>query len=279
MLPLMSKGPKSQRDEAKAAFEARLCALQEQHANCLHDAIASSTALPLKADEESMLLPDFEQEPRSVRVACKKRERMSQKRADYMSRRIYKEMRRICTSQCSDFSSAVKMIENSRPNVQLPVENSRTLLLAAADMGADAVIVSLLGAGAKVDAKDEQQRCALVIAAARNNSACVDAILDNSKFSAGNREELQRCMLLAISFGNKRIAQSLLLHIQKRKYVAQFLDWSLIAAATAAAADVLQLLLQRGASANAVDSLKRSALMLAISSQVARFNHERKATR
>ena len=60
----------------------------------------------------------------------------------------------------------------------------------------------------------------------------------------------------------------LLQHIRSKGWFMEFLEWSLIAAATAADVDIMQLLLQHGASPNAADSLKRSALSHSIASKV-----------
>ena len=282
MLPMMSKGTKSQRDESKAAFEASLSALRAQYASDLQDALVSATPLSHRAVEKSACRPDGEQvPPRSLRVAFDKRDKSSRKRADYLSRRIYKEMRTRASARDPEYSSVVKMIENSRANLEYPVDQGRTLLLAAADLGAHEVVASLLCAGARVDARDEEQRCALVLAASRNSCACVDVILDH--LSSGNcvcstRSEVQRCMQLAIRFGSVPIAQSLLRHVRARVWYAQFLDWSVIAAATVANAHILLLLLDCGANANAADSLKRSALMHVLASKVDRVNIFRNVT-
>jgi hypothetical protein len=116
---------------------------------------------------------------------------------------------------------------------------------------------------------DEQQRCAVVIAASRNHSANVDILLDHMSSSAGaSRRDITWCMQHAISFGSTHVARSLLRHIRSKGWFMEFLAWSLIAAATAADADIMQLLLQHGASPNAVDSLKRSALSHSIASKV-----------
>ena len=270
MLHQMTKGPKCQRDDAKSVFEAQLSALQARHAEDLQAAVAAAAAQSHEVVEHSLRLPDEEQlASRSVRVAVEKREKLSRKRADYLSRRIYKELRLRATARDPDFSSVVKMIQNSPANLEHCVESGQTLLLAAADLGAHAVIACLLEAGAKADAMDEQQRCALVIAASHNHSANVDILLDHMSSSTGaSRRDITWCMQHAILFGSTHVARSLLQHIRSKGWFMEFLEWSLIAAATAADVDIMQLLLQHGASPNAADSLKRSALSHSIASKV-----------
>lgn len=277
MLPKVFKGPRSQRDDAKAAFEARYSVLQAQLADRLQEAIASSSLPPTAVAVDESAHPPDHLPPRRQQVESEKRERLSKKRADYMCRRIYRELSAHISAGDLQCPKVTKMIENSRANLELPVENGRSLLLVAAHADAAAVVVSLLRSGARPDAKDEEQRTALVIAASRNNSCIFDVLLDCIKSDNRARvspEEAQRCMRFAVSLGSTRVALSLLRHIQARKWFARFVDWSLIAAAAAASADVLQLLLQQGANCNAADGLKRSALMHAVASKVSCTNGE-----
>jgi hypothetical protein len=133
------------------------------------------------------------------------------------------------------------------------------------------VIAHLLRAGARVDARDKLQRAAAVVAASRNCSASVDAVFDHMNLAMLACDSVESCMQHAISFSNPGIARSLLHHVQitNRPDFKRILDWSLIAAAAAADVSTLQLFLDRGACANAVDSLRRSALMHAVACKVA----------
>ena len=130
MLHQMTKGPKRQRDDAKSVVEAQLSALQARHAEDLQAAVAAAAAQSHEVVEHSLRLPDEEQlASRSVRVAVEKREKLSRKRTDYLSRRIYKELRLRATARDPDFSSVVKMIQNSPANLEHCVESGQTLLI------------------------------------------------------------------------------------------------------------------------------------------------------
>jgi hypothetical protein len=270
MLSLMSKGPQSQRDAAKASFDARLDALTQQHTLKLHEAInAASSASPNTFEKLPDLSDDISLDPR-VRIAREKRQKSSKKRAEYCSRRIYKEMRLLFATNDPDFSGVTKMIRNSAANLEYHVDKGRTLLLAAANMGMHEVIASLLQAGARVDAQDEHHRCALVIVASRNCSASFGSLVDHMNHAMIACDQVESCMQHAISFSNLSIARCILRHVQitKSHDFRRILDWSLIAAAAAADDVMLQLFLQQGATANAVDNLRRSALMHAVASKV-----------
>jgi hypothetical protein len=272
MLPLMSKGPQHQRDEAKAAFDSSLHSLTLQHARKLREAVIVASTTSLYSIDSLQCVSDEEPSaPRSVRVASAKRVASSKKRAGYFSRRIYREMRALHAARSSDFSTAAKMISVLSADLEYHVEDGQTLLLAAASMDMHEVIAHLLRAGARVDSRDKLQRDAAVVAASRNCSASVDAVLDHMNVAMLTCDSVESCMQHAISFSNPAIARSLLrhVHITNRPDFKRILDWSLIAAAAAADASTLQLFLERGACANAVDSLRRSALMHAVSCKVA----------
>ena len=175
----------------------------------------------------------------------------------------------------SEFSAITKMIEYSGADLEQVVDTGTTLLIAAAELGMRVILTALLRAGARADAADALQRCAVVVAASRNHSACVDAILEHvgrarQLVPAG---DIEACTQFAISYGNPRIARSVIQYVKTCASfdMSRFLDRALIASAAAADAALLQLFLEEGASANAVDSLRRSALMHAVASKVAWF--------
>jgi hypothetical protein len=275
MVPLMSKGPRYERDVAKAAFDARLDALKLEHARHLQKAAEAAASLspgsPSNVEklvclsEKSGLLAS-----RSVRVASEKRHKLLKKIANYNCRRIYKEMRLLQSANSLDFSDVTRMIKNSSANFEHRVEG-HTLLLAAADMGMHDVIAALLLAGARVDALDEHGRCAAAVAASRNCSASVGMLLDHMNRAMIVCSQVWACMEHAIWFSNPAIARTILHHVQVTNSLGfkRILDQALIAAATAADVIMLQLFLEQGACANAVDSLRRSALMHAVASKVA----------
>ena len=338
MMPQLSKGSQSQRDLANAALHERLHALNLRHADALQKAATAASMQPPQAIVGSHCGSDAVSfVPRRVRVADKKREKSSAKRASYFSRRIYKELNALhrrfhgesscrtpactppircicaacqdggaisrpllacdmCSCACvyqkqdaqpvpcptheicipdSEFSAITKMIEYSGADLEQVVDKGTTLLIAAAELGMRVILTALLRAGARADAADALQRCAVVIAASRNHSACVDAILEH----VGRvrqlvlADDVEACTQFAISYGNPRIARSVIQYVKTCSSfdMSRFLDRALIASAAAADAALLQLFLEEGASANAVDSLRRSALMHAVASKVARF--------
>ena len=346
MLPLLSRGPQAQRDLANAAFQARLHALTIERDDALQEAMTalssrppqavstvpfpSHTAAAVAAGAGAGLLP------RSVRVAGEKRQKASEKRANYLCRRIYREMvalharfhgeiprrppagiapfvcnsaalqvahdcqrfiscaPRGCGMQCclyvqrdarpspwsavdmripdAEFSTITKMIENAGANLEHSVLPGKTLLIIAAELGMGIVIAALLRAGARVDAVDALQRSALVIAASHSSSTCADAILHHMSSArvAVPIDVIDSCTQIAISNGNAHIAHSMIQCVKSgaSSHLQRFLDRGLIAAADVAHADLLQLFLEQGACANAVDSLRRSALMHAVASKV-----------
>jgi hypothetical protein len=270
MVPLMSKGPRCERDVAKAAFDARLDDLKLEHARSLQKAAEAAASLSPNV-ENSVCLSEKTgfSASRSVRVASEKRHKLLKKIANYNCRRIYKEMRLLQSANSIDFSDVNRMIQNSSANLEYRVEG-QTLLLAAADMGMHEVISALLLAGARVDAQDEHGRCAAAVAASRNYSTSVGILLDHMNRAIIVCSEVWTCMEHAIRFCNPAIARTILHHVQVTNSLGfkSILDQALIAAATAGDAIMLQLFLEQGACANAVDSLRRSALMHAVASKV-----------
>jgi hypothetical protein len=272
MVPLMSKGPRCERDVAKAAFDARLDDLKLEHARSLQKAAEATASLSPNVEKSVCLSENTGLlASRSVRVASEKRHKLLKKIANYNCRRIYKEMHLLRCANSFDFSDVTRMIKNSSANFEYRVEG-HTLLLAAADMGMHEVIAALVLAGARVDAQDEHGRCAAAVAASRNCSASVGMLLDHMNRAMIVCSQVWTCMEHAIWFSNPGIARTILHHVQVTNCLGlkSILDQALIAAATAGDAIMLQLFLEQGACANAVDSLRRSALMHAVASKVAR---------
>jgi hypothetical protein len=363
MLPLLSRGPQAQRDLANAAFQTRLHALTIERDDALQEAMTALSSRPQQA-VSTVPFPSHAAAavasgaagagaavvaavaagagaglvPRSVRVADEKRQKASEKRANYLCRRIYREMAALharfhgeiprrppsgiapfvcnsavfqgahdcqrviscaphgCDMRCcfctyvqrdarpapwsavdmripdAEFSTVTKMIENAGANLEHSVLPGKTLLIVAAELGMGIVISALLRSRARVDAVDALQRSALVIASSHSSSTCVDAILHHMSSArvAVPIDVIDSCTQIAISNGNAHIAHSMIQCVKSgaSSHLQRFLDRGLIAAADVAHADLLQLFLEQGACANAVDNLRRSALMHAVASKV-----------
>jgi hypothetical protein len=270
----MSKGPKADRDRAKAEFEASVSALELELAIALQEAAAVANEASLDIIEPP--LPSTAQcsaacVPRSVRIESEKRRKWSNKRADYLCRRVHKEMQRLHASADPDFFAVAKMIEMSGANLEYRFHGRQTLLHVAACMGMQPVIACLLRAGATVNARDEENRSALMIAASRDSYPSIEVIINHMNHAcSASLDEVEYCMNCAVAGRNTMMAELLLRHVRTRRSLdyRKFLDWCLIAAAAAADPRLLRLFLQEGASASAADTLRRSSLMHVVASKV-----------
>lgn len=140
-------------------------------------------------------------------------------------------------------------------------KNDQTVLHYAAFTGDEKILKMLLEVGSRPDAKDQDERSPLHIAAQKDNVACVEALINASNHETNDDDMDGRTPLLLACFSGHHQAVQVLMSLGSDVSRRDDEHWTaLMLAAAGGHALVMKILLENHASVNDVDKMKNTAL-------------------